>query len=334
MTVAKIVFQKTSRQKLLAKLKSLLGFFTFHLTSVGSLLLAEPFPFKKISAGALKPGACKRLCIFSHFDKHNLIDASVIHLLRELHACGCEIIFVSTCRRLGEEEIKKIAPYCTRIALRRNHGKDFGSYKFGLQLAGNLEPYETVLFANDSIYGPLFPLQDFFEFGQNSRYDFWSVTDSWQHHFHLQTYFVAFKRNVFLSKTFHRFWSRVRCIPVRNLIVKYYEIGLTTFLLKESYRAGALCDYTEVTQKFLKTSEAISAEEESDTLAFIRKKMPVNPCSHLWHFLIAEFKCPFIKRDLLTLNPDKIDLGHWPTLLAKHSGYDLRLILSHLKRVV
>ncbi len=89
----------------------------------------------------------------------------------------------------------------------------------------------------------------------------------------------------------------------------------------------------EVTQKFLKQSEGIEAEEASVTLELIRKKVMVNPCSYLWHFLIAEFKCPFIKRDLLISNPDEIDLGHWPTLLADCTGYDRNLVLSHLKRI-
>ncbi len=332
--MAKTLTKKTWRQMLLTALKTTLGSIAFIVTSVVSLLFIEPFPFKKIAAGTLKPGSCKALCIFSHFDKHDLIDAYVVRLLQELHACGAEVIFVSTCKSLGTDEIKKIAPYCTRIAVRRNHGKDFGSYKFGLQLAGGLEPYELVLFVNDSVYGPFYPLQPVFEFGQKSSFDVWGITDSWQTHFHLQGYFVAFKKNVFLSKAFKRFWNGVRCIPLRNLIVKYYELGLTKFFLKKSYRAGAWCDYMEVTQKFLQQSEGVEASEESITLELIRKKRPVNPCSHLWNILISDFKCPFIKRDLLALNPDGIDLGHWPTFLEKHTGYDRGLILSHLKRVV
>ena len=334
MTVAKSIDKKSLLQTLAAGLQSLLGTLAFILTSLGSLLFVEPFPFRKVSAGALKPKSCKHLCIFSHFDKHNLIDNYVVRLLQELHACGCEIIFVSTCKRLRPNEIKKIEAYCTRIAIRRNYGKDFGSYKFGLKLAGGLEGYELVLLVNDSVYGPLYPLQPVFEFGQKGSFDFWGITDSWQTHFHLQAYFLAFKKNVFLSKSFKRFWNRVRCIPMRGLIVKHYELGLTKFFLRKSYRAGAWCDYMAVTQRFLKQSEGIEPSQEPQTFEFILKKIPVNPCSHLWYFLIAEFKCPFIKRDLLIVNPDEVDLGHWPTLLEKCSDYDRNLILAHLKRIV
>ena len=41
--------------------------------------------------------AKKRLCIFSHFDIHNIIDPHVINHLQNLSKLDCAIIFVSAC---------------------------------------------------------------------------------------------------------------------------------------------------------------------------------------------------------------------------------------------
>lgn len=326
-----------------ARIKNWIGFLKFVFESIFSLLLIEPVPFKKVYKGKLNPGSFPFLCIFSHYDKHSLIDDYILFLLKELHGCGCEIIFVSTCQRLRAEQREKIEPYCTQIALRWNTGKDLGSYKFGIRLAGDLNRYDLVLFVNDSIYGPLAPLQTIFEFGQKSGFDFWGVTDSWQNAYHLQGYFVVFKKNVFLSRWFKRFWNSVRCLLTRSAIVQYYEIGMTKYFQKRAYQAGAWCPYLEIKQNLLEQSEfgpcGVDLElgdrkilKRFKHLALI-KKHNINPCSYLWDILIAHYKFPFVKRDLIQFNPDGLDTSYWTIFLKQNAYYDCNLIVSHLKRV-
>ncbi len=315
----------------------------FLIESIWSLVFVEPIPFRKIYQGAIKPRSLSYLCIFSHYDKHNVIDDYVVRYLKELFECGCEMIFVSGCRKLSVSERKKVEPYCTQIVTRRNHGKDFGAYKYGIKLAGDLHSYELVILANDSAYGPLYPLKPILESGLKENRDFWGITDSWQHGYHLQGYFVVFKKGVFLSKWFNKFWNRVRCLLTRSFIVKHYEIGMSKYFLRKLFRAGSWCDYLEIKQKLWEQSHLgncgirLGVNEQEILKKFkhlqVVKKYSVNPCSYFWDVLIADFRCPFIKRDLLQWNPDKVDLSYWPKLLTQYTSYDSDLILSHLRRV-
>jgi hypothetical protein len=64
----------------------------------------------------------------------------------------------------------------------------------------------------------------------------------------------------------------------------------------------------------------------------ISKGIPLNPMHSFWDVLLAEFACPFIKRNLLGRNPARIrGLIDWAALLQKHTDYDIDLIYRHLK---
>jgi hypothetical protein len=59
----------------------------------------------------------------------------------------------------------------------------------------------------------------------------------------------------------------------------------------------------------------------------------LNPTHDLWDLLLTEFKCPFIKRELLNINPSKIpNAWLWDMAISKLSDYPVELIREHLKR--
>ena len=49
----------------------------------------------------------KRVCIFAHYDRDDIVDDYVIYYLKALQKICATIIFVSDCN-LSKEEIKKI----------------------------------------------------------------------------------------------------------------------------------------------------------------------------------------------------------------------------------
>ena len=72
----------------------------------------------------------KRLCIFAHYDKDNIIDDYVIYYLNSLKEVCDDIIFVSD-NNLQEEERNKLNGIVSKI-IAKSHGEyDFGSYKRG-----------------------------------------------------------------------------------------------------------------------------------------------------------------------------------------------------------
>jgi lipopolysaccharide biosynthesis protein len=105
----------------------------------------------------------KRITIFAHFDKDNVIDDYVIFYLKELKKISEKIIFVSACD-LATVEKNKLDGIC-EVVIAQNHKEyDFGSYKRGFHyFIENSFDCDEIIFANDSCYGPLYPLKEVFD---------------------------------------------------------------------------------------------------------------------------------------------------------------------------
>ena len=128
------------------------------------------------------------------------------------------------------------------------HGEyDFGSYKRGYQYAlkhGLLEEADELVLCNDSC----FSVMDFDDmFSQMSRRscDFWGVTDSIEIQYHLQSYFLVFKKNVFTHKEFANFLNSVVRQDNVNDVIKKYEIALTPFLQNINFTSDVFIKHQE-----------------------------------------------------------------------------------------
>jgi len=97
--------------------------------------------------GHITPKTKKRLCIFAHYDRDNIIDEYVIHFLRNINAIDCEILFVSTSESLQTDSVEKIKDFCVRIIIRKNISYDFGSWKTGLDSIDNIAQYKLATVA-------------------------------------------------------------------------------------------------------------------------------------------------------------------------------------------
>src|SRR5574344_1876795 len=119
-----------------------------------------------------------RIAIFAHFDKDNIIDNYVIFYLKELKKVCEKIIFVSACN-LSEDEKSKLNGITDNIIAQKHDEYDFGSYKRGFNyfLNNNFDA-EELLFANDSCYGPLFPLSEVFDKIEKEPCDFWGISEN------------------------------------------------------------------------------------------------------------------------------------------------------------
>ncbi|MGH7040544.1 MAG: hypothetical protein ACREFY_00240, partial [Acetobacteraceae bacterium] len=78
-----------------------------------------------------------------------------INLLRSLVTAGCYVLLIST-RRLSDTASAQLLQHCHYLIERAAVGRDFGSYKLGLQwLEGAPERFRTVdtlVLANDSLF--------------------------------------------------------------------------------------------------------------------------------------------------------------------------------------
>lgn len=282
-----------------------------------------------VVAGSLDVTGVRRLAIFMHFDAGGAVHGYVRHYLQALRNAGLDIVFVSNAPRLQPEAMAAIAPLCRAVVRRRNVGLDFGAWRdCWLALAGRAG-LETLVLANDSVYGPIHPLAPLIARADPTQADVWGATDNWEGRPHLQSYFLVIHARALRHPAFDAFWRGVRPVGSKRWIVNRYEIGLTRALEAAGLRCAALFPYRAL-------AEQVAAADPADdhgraVAAMVRGGRPLNPTHFFWDRLIADAGFPFLKRDLLTRNQQAIPtLSGWRRVIASVSGYDTGLIDRHL----
>lgn len=285
----------------------------------------------RIVAGEVAPRSKPLLCIFSHFDRNDVIDDYVVHYVRQLFESGCEVIFVSAAEGLPESECDKLRAYTRQIVVRENLGHDFGSWKTAIcrELAASetaLSGYDGLIIANDSVYGPFRPLAPIVSEMSDRNCDFWGITDSWRYGRHVQSYFVAFSQRVVQSDAFRCFWMGLPYGRSKHAVIWNGEVGLSRALASAGFEFDVLCRYEDLRARNAKT---FSEVERRNALG-----RPVNSTHYFWDILLTEGECPFLKVQLLRDNPKnvpKVEL--WRELAGNYHDPLRNAIEHHLMRM-
>lgn len=253
----------------------------------------------------------KRLAIFAHYDKKNVIDDYVLFYVEKLKKY-CDIVLFLSLSDLPQEEQNKL----DNVILVKHNEYDFGSYKRGFNYAlekGLLNDVDELLFVNDSVYC-IDELSSIFEKDYNT--DFWGIVEN-KYGFkkygkfciskrqpHLQSWFVAFKRNVFEAKEFRDFINSVKEEKSKNDVILNYELKLTKYLSDKGFK------YSSFVTKYSKS---------------------YNPSVYYWKELIKD-GCPFVKRSvLLGLNKDKTTIVNYEKEIKNEKA--LQYIRNNTKNV-
>jgi lipopolysaccharide biosynthesis protein len=288
-----------------------------------------------------------RLCVFAHFDRDNVIDGYVLNYLKALRSVAHSIVFVSTSQLTGPD-IRTLSGLCDSVITRANVGHDFMSWRIGLASVSDLAAYDEVIVCNDSVYGPFYPLEQVFHKMAKRDCDFWGITCGTHKSFHLQSYFIVFRRRILASRAFNEFWQSVTPERSKERVVEKYEIGLTDRLVKEGFRPAA---YTKHSPSFLRYLLTIGPPWSLHKCLWLFivaplsgvvprwKQMappPRNSFSAIyvdWKQLILRRKAPFLKIDLLRSNPTGADIDNYKQFLQKCCDFDVSLIENHLRRM-
>lgn len=291
-----------------------------------------------------------KVVLFMHFDGRGGVRAQLLDYMRELHANGRSVVFVTNAGKLKPSALAALQEICAAVIVRRNVGYDFGAWRDALERLG-LPRAETqeVIFANDSVFGPISPLGEVLARLDYAKADVWGLTESWQVRYHLQSFFLAFGPAALHSEAFAKFWQGVRPVPVKSYIVHAYEVGVTQAMLKGGLRCAALWGYEDLLREAsgtgLKTLVEIGDDEvlRDDPILVTRKihvrrirsgaanRVALNPTADLWRqLLLSGF--PFIKRELLRDNPTRVaDVGDWVEVLREQLAADPEPILRDLR---
>ena len=285
-----------------------------------------------------------RVALFVHYDPKGIVHEFVLYYLERLNALGFTPIFVTNGPRPTAATLDLLRPLCGRILWRRNRGYDFGAYKDALQEVPDLDALEMLIIANDSVYGPLQPLEEIIARADPEQADVWGITDSYEHHYHLQTYFLLVHRRALASSGFRAFWKRLVYTQSKTVVIHKYEIGFSKHLLAARLRLAAVHPYRELafeiaddlrrrTQRDPKWWRHVSHADHLKWLyGIITSGCPLNPSHFFWEPLTVKHRCPFLKRELLTRNPCQVPMVFfWEEAIARVSDYDTGMITRHLQ---
>ncbi|CAN5356061.1 hypothetical protein BH11ACT2_BH11ACT2_08800 [soil metagenome] len=217
----------------------------------------------------------QRVAIVVHFALTTRLSKSVQRMVEELHANDYFVVLCSACEAEGDLEWSQGMPADTIVIRKPNIGYDFGTAAVALDRFPAIADSEYVLLVNDSNVGPFKPLRDVIQHFESTAFDAWGLTGSYQHAFHLQSFFLGFRGGILRDKPLARFWRDIRHFDDKHKVIRSYELGLSELLLAEGYAIGVMFP-----------NEIFEASGL------------VNMSVNLWLDLLAE-GYPFIKRELV-----------------------------------
>jgi Rhamnan synthesis protein F len=257
--------------------------------------------------GGLRSRNLRLVCLFAHFDAAGRILPYVQRYLSALGRCGFEIHLVSTSPNLDASDRRQVERGGVRVHCRENDGMDFASWQWALRHVVSLTEVDWLLLANDSVFGPIFDLEPVFrsKFAENA--DFWGMTDSYETAWHVQSYFLCFRGDVVRSEAFRKIFAVDFAKLTKRSIIRKGEISLSQSLQSAGFRGSAICPF--------------------DRLRKSRTLGRCNATHYYWDQLIARLRCPFIKRELIRDNPQKLASAvYWKGFLERYTSYDTSLI--------
>lgn len=187
----------------------------------------------------------RRLAIFAYFDAQGQVDDYVPYLLKAVRAfCEKQVIVVNG--MLTEEGRAALCECCDELIQRSNEGFDVTAYREGF-LRENIKGYDEVLFYNQTIFGPVYPLDEMFSRMEQADVDFWGLTRhkgakaaSWDLSVpippHIQSFFFAVRGKMLHSEAFLRYWQELPVIKSYWDAVEKHEIRFTKHFAALGYR--------------------------------------------------------------------------------------------------
>lgn len=230
------------------------------------------------------------LAIVAHFSPYPGVHSYVYGYLQALQEAGCDVMLVSTSERLPDPDLQQLQARGVSVIVRRNVGYDFGSWKTAVEVyPGMAADYRTIIFANDSVYGPLTDLAPLLSLMAAREYDVWGLTLSHERRPHLQTYFWAMSGAALNGGFFQYFWKQYyRFYSRRQTVIDRYELQIAAMAkARFGLSVGACWD-----------AESFRLSDAGESV--VPGKM--NPMRDCWRSLLDQ-GFPFIKRELFKSIP-------------------------------
>ncbi|MFG6402038.1 rhamnan synthesis F family protein [Microbacterium sp. P04] len=264
----------------------------------------------------------KRLLIYVIYNRRGDVEEYISHALLAMRE-HCDQILVMVNGLLGPAGRERLEPVSDHIIVRENRGYDIWAYKEGLDfMAERMPEFEEVLLVNDTWFGPIRPFAPVFERMDRKSLHFWGMTDHMRVEpnpftqtgylaYHLQSYWVAVRKGMFLSPEWSDYW---RDLPEMN-----------------SYSDAVAKHEGVFTEHF--TGLGFSGEVAFPTLTDQQENHSI-----LYAEQLIDAGCPTLKRRPFFQWPVFMDhvgvIGRWTLDAVARTGYPVELIYQDLARNV
>ncbi len=272
----------------------------------------------------------KNLCFYSHYDKEGIIDDYVIFNLNKIREeLDADIVFITTSEDIQDSQLQKISHIVREFIVRKNTGRDLGSFQIAFQLLREkIQQYQYLIHANDSVYGPVHSYAPVLDMLNQTAPTVFGITESFEIAHHLQSYFLVFNQPAFRHPTFVRFWSKLNLTHEKMKLVNIGEVGLSRRLSAKGYSLRPLVTYESASALYTQSSTDNAARKLKVT-----KRSNRNPTHYFYNELI-KLGSPFIKVDLFRDNPSQADnLQQFLECFEPTNNFDKTLIVKHLNRL-
>ena len=186
----------------------------------------------------------KRICLFAGYDNKNIIHDYVVYYLKELSTVA-DVYYMAD-NEISEHEKAKITPY-VKGAYGFNHKKyDFGSWQELIKIIGweKISEYDELILANDSVFGPLYPIKELFErLEKDKEWEVCCITEecsiektlkTYTVNNFIQSYFVIIKKNIFMQDYIKQFFHDYTLYTSKADVVLNGEKKLSKILIKNN----------------------------------------------------------------------------------------------------
>ena len=307
---------RTEAERTLAALRYRLNTNAFHFLRETHLELPEkPAP------------GCRTLVLFAHFDPHGIVDPYVAYYLKALRGLGACIVFVSGSPTLAPESVAPIRSLCAGIYTRRTLSLDFGSWHLAWcileQRGWSLDQFDRFVVANDSVFGPLFPLEEMWNSFHDA--DMYGAVENTQMAPHLQSFFLAWDLNSRTRPFLNDFWNDFQYVVHKGVLIWRYEVGLSKRARKAGLGVKPFVSAATIKTTYRRSSAQLWGGERSARN---------NSTLYLWDGLIEDFRFPFLKANLARYNmPWHASMAQLREVIEQHTPYPFRLIQSNVDRL-
>lgn len=195
------------------------------------------------------PEGGRRLLVYVVWDRRGEIDDYIPYALAGIRDDVAHIL-VMVNGRLSDEGRAALTPVADEIVVRENKGYDIWAHKDALDHLGpRVDEFDEIVLTNDTWFGPVRPFRPVLERMESQKVHFWGMTDHAREepnpftgkgvlHYHLQSFWLAVRREMFQSELWQAYWRDLPEMPDYFDAVLKHEAEFTHHFASHGYTHG------------------------------------------------------------------------------------------------